>query len=138
MTEDKRNFFQTNRELFVFLGLAICCLIIYGQLVRFDFINIDDHDYVYYNKIVLSGLNRNSISWALTAFYSSNWHPLTWISHELDVSLFGLNPGAHHATNIIFHLVNSVLAFHVFRRLTGDFWKSAMIALLFAVHPVHV
>jgi tetratricopeptide (TPR) repeat protein len=138
MPENKKNFFQINREMFVFLGLAALGLIVYWQLVRFDFINIDDHDYVYYNKFVLSGLNRNTFSWALTAFHSSNWHPLTWLSHAADVSLFGLNPGAHHATNILFHLINSVLAFVVFRRMTGDFWKSAIIAALFAVHPAHV
>jgi hypothetical protein len=138
LTENKKNFFQANAELIVFLGLTALCLLVYGQLIRYGFINIDDHDYVYLNKSVLGGFNWNSIKWAFTAFHSSNWHPLTWLSHAIDVSLFGVNPGAHHATNILFHLVNSVLAFIVFRKMTGDFWKSAIVAALFAVHPAHV
>jgi tetratricopeptide (TPR) repeat protein len=138
VSEDKKNFLQANAELIVLLGLAALCLIIYAQTVRYGFINIDDHDYVYLNKTVLSGFNWSSVKWAFTSFHSSNWHPLTWLSHAIDVSLFGLNPGAHHATNVLFHLINSVLAFIVFRKMTGDFWKSAIVAALFAVHPAHV
>jgi hypothetical protein len=138
VNDKKKNFFQANAELIVFVALAAVCLVIYGQTVRYDFINIDDHAYVYRNQNVLAGLNWDTIKWSFTAFHSSNWHPLTWISHAIDVSLFGKNPGPHHATNILFHLVNSVLAFVVFRKMTGDFWKSAIVAFLFAVHPAHV
>ena len=86
----------------------------------------------------MGGLNWNAVKWALTAFYSANWHPLTWLSHTLDVQMFGRNAGGHHAVNIVFHLINSVLAFAVFRKMTGCFWKSAIVAALFAVHPAHV
>lgn len=134
----ENNFFKTNAELFVFVGLTLACLAVYAQTVNFQFINFDDNLYVYDNIKVLSGLNRDSIYWAFTAFHSANWHPLTWLSHMADVSLFGSNAGAHHATNIVFHIINTLLAFAVFRKMTGDFWKSAVVAALFAVHPAHV
>ncbi len=138
MPENKSNFLQSNAESLVITGLIAVCLVIYAQTTGFDFINIDDHSYVYKNPQVLSGVNLDSIKWALTAFHSSNWHPLTWISHALDVQIFGLNPGSHHATNIIFHIINSLLTFVVFQKFTGDLWKSAVVAFLFAVHPAHV
>lgn len=138
MTEDSKSFFDEWAEPIVFGGLALACLLIYGQTIGFDFINLDDHSYVYLNPVVTSGINGESIKWAFTAFHSSNWHPLTWLSHALDVQLFGLNAGAHHAVNVILHLANSCLAFVAFRSLTGSTWKSAVVAFLFAVHPAHV
>jgi Tfp pilus assembly protein PilF len=137
MSETKFNF-QANAELLVLVGLVLMCAAVYAQAVGFQFINFDDNFYVYENASVLSGLNAGSIKWAFTAFHSANWHPLTWLSHMLDVSLFGKNAGAHHATNVVLHIVNSFLAFIVFRKLTGCFWKSAIVAALFAVHPAHV
>lgn len=136
--ENRDRFIDDWAEPLIFGGLALVCILIYGQTVGFDFINLDDHEYVYLNKVILSGLNTESIKWAFSAFYSSNWHPLTWLSHSLDVQLFGLNPGAHHAVNDILHLANACLAFVVFRIYTGAVWKSALIAFLFAVHPAHV
>lgn len=138
MQEDKTTFFEEWAEPLIFGVLAIVCIVIYGQTIGFDFINLDDHSYVYFNEAVLSGINSQSIKWAFTAFYSSNWHPLTWLSHALDIQLFGLNPGAIHAVNVILHLANSCLVFVVFRTCTGSMWKSAVVALLFAVHPMHV
>ncbi|HVE56103.1 MAG TPA: tetratricopeptide repeat protein [Pyrinomonadaceae bacterium] len=138
MSEEQNNFFKTNRELIVFTVLSVLVLLIYWQTTRFGFINLDDNQYVYENPAVRSGLSWESLRWALTAFHSANWHPLTWISHILDTRFFGLNAGGHHATNIIFHLINSSLAFAVFRKMTGCFWKSAIVAALFAVHPAHV
>jgi tetratricopeptide (TPR) repeat protein len=138
MSEENNNFFKTNRELIVFTVLSVLILAIYWQTTGFGFINLDDNLYVYENPAVLGGLNRDSVKWAFTAFHSANWHPLTWISHMLDAQLFGRDAGGHHAVNIVFHLVNSVLAFVVFRKMTGCFWKSAIVAALFAVHPAHV
>jgi len=123
---------------FVFAALAILCLIIYGQTVGFDFVNLDDDVYVYENSFVSKGLSFAAVKWALTAFHAANWHPLTWISHQFDVSLFGLNAGGHHAVNLIFHLANSILLFAVVKKLTKTFWKSAVVAALFAIHPAHV
>lgn len=135
---EENNFFKTNRELIVFTVLTVLVLAIYWQTTGFGFINLDDNLYVYDNPAVLSGLNQASIKWAFSAFFSANWHPLTWLSHMLDVQLFGRNAGGHHAVNIVIHLINSVLAFVVFRKLTNCFWKSAIVAALFAVHPAHV
>jgi protein O-mannosyl-transferase len=135
---DEQNFFETNRELIVFTILAAFVLVVYWQVTGFDLINLDDNLYVYDNPAVLSGLNSQSIRWAFTAFHSANWHPLTWLSHMLDVQMFGMSPGRFHATSVILHLINSCLAFAVFQRLTGSFVKSAIVATLFAVHPAHV
>lgn len=135
---EENNFLKTNRELIVFTVLSVLVLAIYWQTTAFGFINLDDNLYVYDNPAVLSGLNQNSIKWAFTAFFSANWHPLTWLSHMTDAQLFGRNAGGHHAVNIVIHLINSVLAFVVFRKMTGCFWKSAIVAALFAVHPAHV
>ncbi len=137
MSEDN-NFFKTNRELIVFTVLSVLVMAIYWQTTGFGFINLDDNLYVYDNPVVLSGLSWNTVNWALTAFHSANWHPLTWLSHALDAQMFGRDAGGHHAVNIVFHLINSVLAFVVFRKMTGCFWKSAIVAALFAVHPAHV
>ena len=118
--------------------IVAASLAVYAQTFGFDLINIDDRAYVYENAAVLSGLNSRSIYWALTAFHSANWHPVTWLSHMLDVQLFGTNYGLHHATSVLFHTICGVLAFFVFRQLTGRLWQGAVIALLFVVHPTHV
>ena len=117
------------------LGL---CLVVYFRTVFADFINFDDDAYVYENPNVLGGLSLKGIYWALTAVHSSNWHPLTWISHQLDVSLFGPNAAGHHAVNVLLHSANSVILFFFLRQITGAFWRSAVVAAIFAVHPVHV
>ena len=119
---------------------VLCFLVIgiYSQTVGFAFINFDDNLYVYENPFVFSGLNQTTFKWAFTHFHSANWHPLTWISHQFDATFFGLNAGGHHATNVIFHLINSILAFVIFQKYTQSFWKSAIVAALFAVHPMHV
>ena len=119
-------------------ALIVVVLLIFGQTLRFGFINLDDNLYVYENPIVLSGLHLDSLRWAFTAFHSANWHPLTWISHIIDAQFFGANAGSHHVVSVLFHTANSALAFAAFKRLTGDVWKSAVVAFLFAVHPAHV
>jgi protein O-mannosyl-transferase len=138
MPESKPNFFQANREVIVIAVLSILVFAIYWQATGFSFINLDDSQYIYENPAVMSGLNWESVRWAFKAFHSANWHPLTWLSHMLDVQLFGANAGGHHAVNVMLHVVNSILAFAVFRKLTGSFWRSAIVAALFAVHPAHV
>lgn len=132
------SFLQENRTNLVLSGLALLVLAVYWQTTGFSFINFDDNLYVYSNDAVLSGINRDSVKWAFTAFHSANWHPLTWLSHMLDVQFFGANAGAHHATNVVIHLVNTLLAFHVFKKLTGDEIKSMFVAAIFAIHPAHV
>jgi Flp pilus assembly protein TadD len=138
MTSERPNSRESIRDLFVVAGLAALVLTIYAQTAGFQFINLDDNLYVYENQAVLSGLNWESVKWAFTVFHSGNWHPLTWISLALDVQLFGNSPGMLHVVNVILHFLNTVLAFVVFRRMTGAYWPSAFVAALFAVHPMHV
>lgn len=126
------------QEWLIAIGLVAVCLAIYAQTFGYEFINIDDRAYIFENPAVLSGLNSRSIYWAFTAFHSGNWHPVTWLTHMLDVSLFGQNAGMHHASNVLFHCIGSILSFFVFKRLTGSIGQSTVIAFLFAVHPTHV
>ena len=120
------------------LLLAVVTLGVYWQVHGFGFVNLDDTDYVTENPMVKRGLTFGGIVWAFTHFHSSNWHPLTWISHMLDCQLFGLNPAGPHIVNVLFHAANSVLLFLLLQRLTGTQWRSAIVAGLFAWHPLHV
>ena len=138
MTAKRLSFFEQNRDTLVVAGLAVLVLAIYAQTGGFEYINLDDNSYVYENPYVLSGLSWETVKWAFLSFHSGNWHPLTWLSLALDVQVFGPSPGKQHVVNVILHLLNSVLAFIVFRRMTGAFWASAVIAALFTVHPMHV
>ena len=113
-------------------------MLIYWQTHDFEFLNYDDNEYLTDNPRVATGLSVDNIRWAFTNFHSSNWHPITWISHMADCQLFGLNPGAHHMVNLVIHILNTLLLFAVFNLMTGDFWKSAFIAALFALNPLHV
>ena len=132
------------RQLAVAAALAIIVCIIYAQCLHHPFIRLDDPDYVIENDHVNSGLSIANIAWAATAIYASNWHPLTWISHMIDCQLFGLNAGGHLFVNTLFHCANTALVFWFLRRATGgpgrigSVWPSAIVAALFALHPLHV
>ena len=128
----------SRRALWVSLALIAANLIVYAQVWNHDFVNYDDPDYVTANPIVSDGLTRHGVSWAFTTVHSSNWHPLTWLSHMLDVQLYGLNPGPHHLTSLLFHMVNTLLLFWLLHRMTAALGRSAFVAGLFAVHPLHV
>ena len=119
-------------------ALAIVVIVVFAQAARHDFINFDDPDYVVTNPHVSTGLTGANIVWAFTHSHASNWHPLTWISHMVDVSLFGLNGGKHALVSVLWHAINSVLLFFVLRRATKSTWPSAVVASLFALHPLHV
>lgn len=120
-------------------GLLICIIAVaYGQTASFDFINYDDQGYVVNNAMVTEGLTLNGIGWAFTTFTLANWHPLTWLSHMLDVELFGLNPSGHHLVNVALHLANTLLLFFLLRQATGCRWRSLFTAALFGLHPLHV
>jgi len=119
--------------------IVLATLIVYSQTLGHGFIvGYDDADYVTKNPHVRAGPTLDSIEWAFTAFHSANWHPLTWISHMLDCRLFGLKAGGHHATNLILHLANALLLYYVLRRMTKSVRRSAFVAIVFAVHPLHV
>src|SRR5665213_2077295 len=120
------------------LLLAFLTLVVFLPAVRFGFLNYDDNDYVTANPFVLHGLNWTDIQWAFTTFHAGNWHPLTWLSHMMDCTLFGQNPGAHHFVNVIFHAANVALLFTLLLRLTEKIWPAALVAALFGWHPLHV
>ena len=123
-----------------FLGLLLIVITfcLYVPTTRYEFVNFDDEQYVYENPWVNQGLSADSVKWAFSAMYAANWHPLTWISHMTDSSLYGLNAGGHHLTNIILHSLNSALLFFLLNRLTRRLWPSWLVAALFAWHPLHV
>ena len=124
--------------MLICLLLALVTLGLYWPAAHFDFTNYDDPEYVLYNSSIQHGITRDSMAWAFQTGYASNWHPLTWISHMLDYDIYGLRPGGHHLTNILFHTANVVLLFLVLWQLTGSQWRSALVAALFAWHPLHV
>ncbi len=120
------------------LVLVILTFFVYNQITDFDFINYDDPQYVTKNPKVMSGLVKSSIMTAFTSFHAANWHPLTWLSHMADVTLFGLNPAGHHLTNLLLHLLNTLMLYFLLYRMTGQRWPGMVVAALFAVHPLHV
>ncbi len=120
------------------LLLAVVTLLPYVQTFSFGFVNIDDPGYVYENSLIKSGLTRESTSQAIFGFHQSNWHPLVWISYMLEVEIFGMNPGIMHTTNVILHIMNSLILYWWLRLATTDVIRSFLAALLFAIHPAHV
>lgn len=120
------------------MGLILLTVAVYWQVSEYSFVNYDDHEYAYENVRVKQGLTPGNITWAVMTFHFANWHPLTWMSHMLDVSLFGLDPGRHHLVNLFFHVVNSVLLFLLLYRMTNQFWKSLFVMSLFALHPINI
>ena len=126
------------REAWLAAGLFVATLLLFWRAVPHDFINFDDPDYVTENPHITGGLTGEGIRWAFSTGEVSYWHPLTWLSHMADCSLFGLNPRGHHATSVVLHALNAALAFLVLRRLTGRVLLAAFAAALFAWHPLRV
>ena len=119
-------------------GLVLAIAAAYWPVAGYAFLAFDDNDYVWQNPHVLNGLSWPGLSWAFIHFYVGNWHPLTWLSHMLDVQIYGLKAGGHHVTSVLFHMANTVLVFLWLKRLTGYVGRSAMVAALFGLHPLHV
>jgi hypothetical protein len=128
--------FQHWRAPAVCLVLAAITFVVFGQTAGFRFVNYDDDKYVYDNPVVAQGLTFKGIVWAFTSIHASNWHPLTWLSHELDCQLYGLNPAGHHLTNVLLHTATVITLFLVLRQMTGVLWRSAFVAAVFAIHPL--
>jgi hypothetical protein len=131
-------FTQHQRNLVLSLLLAAATVVLYFPVNRALFLNLDGNQYVTDNIDIQDGLNWDTVKWAFTSYYSLNWHPLTWLSHALDVQLFGLNPARHHDVNLLLHVFNVVLLFWILERATGYAGRSAVVAALFAVHPINV
>src|SRR5438874_1418775 len=124
--------------IFIYLLLAGITWSVFGQTLGHEFVNFDDDLYVYDAPEISGGITINGISAAFTHLQAHNWHPLTTISHMLDCQLYGLKAGGHHFTSVLLHTVGVLLLFTVLRQMTGVVLKSAMVAALFAVHPLHV
>jgi protein O-mannosyl-transferase len=120
------------------LVLLVATFAVYLQVYNFGFLNYDDPDYVTDNAHVRKGLTRDGVAWAFTTTFAANWFPLTWLSHMLDVQLFGLQSGRHHLVNVLLHAIGTLLLFGFIERITGAPWKSAFVAFVFALHPLHV
>ena len=131
-----RGTLRSPRLLSFILGLVTA--LVYLPVGWHQFVNYDDPDYVTSNRHVQGGLNWENVRWAFTTGHSSNWHPLTWLSHMIDWQLFGPAAAGPHLVNAAFHVVNTVLLFFLLRVLTGAVWRSALVAALFGLHPLHV
>ncbi len=130
--------FRSKRVLLTCLVLIAASVIVYAPVRHFGFVNMDDPEYVTDNPHVAQGLTWQGAQWALTSSDAANWHPVTWLSHMLDVQLFGMNAGPQHVTNLILHILNALLLFGLLYRMTGAWGRSAFVAGLFALHPLHV
>ena len=126
------------RTILICVLLGAITLAAFGPVFRNGFVSYDDSVYVTENPHVLAGLSWASAGWAFRTDNAANWHPLTWLSHILDVEWFGLNPAGHHFTSLLLHAGNVVLLFRLLKGLTGALWRSACVAALFALHPLHV
>jgi tetratricopeptide (TPR) repeat protein len=120
------------------LLIAVLTVVVYWPVLHNGFIDFDDDVYVTSNMMVRQGLTLKGVTWAFSTFHAANWHPLTWLSHMLDVELFRQNPMGHHATSLLLHTVNSLLLCGLLFNLTGFAGRSLIVALLFAIHPLHV
>jgi hypothetical protein len=122
----------------ILVALIALNLIVYAPVRHCDFVQLDDPTYVTENPNVSGGVTWSAVAWAFTTGHAANWHPLTWLSHMLDVRMYGVNAGPHHVTSVLLHIANTLLLFGLLLRMTGAPGRSAFVAALFAVHPLHV
>ena len=130
--------FDKRRTFLGLLLLSVATVAVYWQIGGHKFIDHDDQVYITKNPQVQAGLSTATIKWAFTTGHGANWHPLTWLSHMVDIELFGLNPTGHHLINLLMHLASSLMLFLVMRKMTANQWASWFIAAVFALHPLHV
>ena len=121
-------------SILVCLGLVAVTWAVFGRTLANDFVNFDDHVYVYDNPLVVRGLSIEGIIGAFTHTHALNWHPLTTLSHMLDCQFYGLKAGGHHLTNVILHTISVLLLFLVLKQMTAGLWRSAFVAALFSIH----
>ena len=135
---NKINIGSTEQILIVYIVLTLVTLAVFWQVNQYDFVNFDDPVYVTLNSNIHSGITLDGLRWAFSTTYAEFWHPLTWLSLMFDYQLYGLNAGGYHLTNLILHVMSALLLFWLFNRMTGAIWRSAFVAALFALHPLHV
>jgi tetratricopeptide (TPR) repeat protein len=126
------------RTALICVVLAAATFVAYERVRSNDFVYFDDDKYITLNEHAQKGLNLESLKWAFTTCYQGNWHPLTWVSHLIDVSIFGMKPAGHHLVSVGFHIANVILLFLILKKMTGAVWPSAFVAALFGVHPLAV
>ncbi len=135
---NKIHIHPAKQKLIIYLILIIITFAVFRQVTQCDFINYDDRFYITENSNIKSGITPGGISWAFSTRYSGLWTPFLWISFMMDYTLYGMNAGGYHLTNLILHILSTLLLFGLFMRMTGAIWKSAFVASLFALHPLHV
>ncbi|MBF0464174.1 MAG: tetratricopeptide repeat protein [Nitrospirae bacterium] len=118
--------------------IIVLTVFVFIEVRGFDFVNLDDTKYIFENQRVIHGLTLDNVLWAFKTTYSFYWQPLTWLTHMLDIEMYGLNAGGHHITNLIIHILNSILLFYAFYLINADMLRSGALAALFALHPMHV
>jgi hypothetical protein len=126
------------RTFLICMGLMVVTCAVYWQVGSHEFLTYDDDLYIRHNPQVAQGITGANIIWAFTSVEQCNWHPVTWLSHMLDVQLYGMNPRGHHLTNVVIHCFTTLLLFFLLFRITGAIWQSSFVAALFALHPLHV
>ncbi len=135
---NKLNINPRKQKLIVYIALTLVTLAVFWQVNHYGFINLDDPVYVMENSHIQSGITLDGFRWAFSSTYAEFWHPLTWLSLMFDYQLHGLNAGGYHLTNLILHILSTLLLFWLFNRMTGAIWRSAFVAAFFALHPLHV
>src|SRR5664280_186995 len=135
---NKINISPEIQKLIVYIFLTVVTFTVFWQVNQYDFINFDDHLYVTQNMHIQSGITLDGVRWAFTTKQTGLWNPLVWLSYMADYQLFGLKAGGYHLTNLILHILSTLLLFWLFHRMTGAIWRSAFVAGLFALHPLHV
>ncbi len=126
------------RNILICIALIAVTFAVYWQVGNHEFLSYDDDVYIVSNPHVAQGITVANIVWAFTSVEQCNWHPVTWLSHMLDVQLYGMNPAGHHLTNVVFHTIAALILFLLLVRVTGAVWKSSFVAAMFALHPLHV
>ncbi|MCK5230893.1 MAG: hypothetical protein KAR13_11540, partial [Desulfobulbaceae bacterium] len=133
-------FSRISREACVVLFLTFSVIIVYFPVGSYPFVLLDDDKYVYENTVVKNGISVAGIKWAFLSNDPNHvyWHPITWLSLMSDVEIFGVNPSGHHLINVLLHLANCLLLFFLIKNITGCIWRSAFVAILFALHPINI
>ena len=135
---NKINITSPKQILIVYIVLTLATLAVYWQVNKYDFVNFDDPVYIVENSHIQSGITPDGFRWAFSTRYADLWNPLIWLSFMFDYQLYGLNAGGYHLTNLILHILSTLLLFRLFNRMTKALWRSALVAALFALHPLHV
>lgn len=132
------NVVRNRQDWLIFALLISVSFAVYSSVMSHEFVLYDDDVYVTANNMVRAGLTWSGVKWAFTTFAGANWHPLTWLSHMVDVQIYGVDAGRHLLTNLALHILGSIFLFLALKNMTGHRWRSAIVAALFAVHPLHV